>query len=119
MSMSRHKIAGDPMSRPIVALALALFALAPGGTWGAFQGVALGINNRGDVVGHGDFVDGSGGGTFVRSRGTFRFLSPYFVVSDINERGTAVGRYSEAGWAAEGALIPKAGTQVPVALSGR
>ena len=53
---------------------------------------------------------------FVWSRGTFRFLTPYFVVSDINERGTAVGRYSEAGWAAEGALVPKAGTQVRASL---
>ena len=90
-----------------------------GGTWGTFRGVARGINNRGDVVGNGDFVDGSGGGAFVWSRGTFRFLSPYFVMSDINERGTAVGRYSEAGWAAEGAVVPKGGSQVPVALPGR
>ena len=90
------------------------------GAWGVFQGIARGINNRGDVVGSGSFVDGSGDGTFVWSRGTFRFLdAPYFVVSDINDRGTAVGRYSLTGDVAEGALVPKAGTLVRVSLPGR
>jgi probable HAF family extracellular repeat protein len=86
-----------------------------GGGWGVFQGVARGINDRGEVVGSGDFIDRSGGGVFVWSRGTFRYLNPYFVVSDINERGTAVGRYSEDGWTAQGALVPKAGTRRPAA----
>ena len=81
------------------------------GAWGVFQGEARGINNRGEIVGSGSFVDGGGGGTFVWSRGTFRYLSPYFVVSDINERGTAVGRYSEDGAVADGLLVPKAGTR--------
>jgi hypothetical protein len=79
------------------------------------QGITEGINNRGEVVGSEHFVDGSGEGTFAWSRGTFRFLHPSIVVSDINDRGTAVGRYSETGDVAEGALVPKAGTQVRVA----
>lgn len=86
------------------------------GSWGVFQGVARGINNRGDVVGLGSFLDGSGDGTFVWSRGRFRFHSPYFLALDINEPGTAVGRYSEDGWTAQGALLPKAGTRAPAAV---
>jgi probable HAF family extracellular repeat protein len=90
-----------------------------GGRWGTFQGVARGINDRGDVVGSGGFVDGSGDGTFVWSRGRFRFVDPHIVMSDINERGTAVGRISETGDVAEGVLLPKAGTQVPAAVRVR
>jgi probable HAF family extracellular repeat protein len=84
-----------------------------GGAWGVFEGQARGINNRGDVVGGGRFLDGSGDGPFVRSHGAFRFFNPYFLMMDINEQGTAVGRYSEDGWTAEGALIPKAGARIP------
>ncbi len=50
------------------------------------------------------------------SRGTFRFLSPYFLVSDINERGTVVGRDTEHGWAAEGVVVPKAGPRGAIRL---
>jgi hypothetical protein len=69
------------------------------------------------MVGGVNFVDGSGDGAFVRSRGSFRFHDPHLLLLDINEPGTAVGRYSEYGWAAEGALLPKAATRVPVAMT--
>ena len=75
-----------PLSRPAVAFALALFALAPA----AIPSAAAQTKPE---------TDGSGGGPFVWSRGAFRFLSACFVVSDINERGTAVGRDTEHGWA--------------------
>jgi hypothetical protein len=87
-----------------------------GGTWGIFKGVARGINNRGDVVGNGRVVETLAGGMFVWSRGAFRFLDPSFRVSDINEHGTAVGGVATPGFIEEGALVPKAGTQVPVTV---
>jgi probable HAF family extracellular repeat protein len=85
------------------------------GAWGIFYGQAQGINNRGDVVGGGNFVDGSGDGAFVRSRGAFRFFDPHLLLLDINEQGTAVGRYLDSSGGAEGALLPKAATRSPVA----
>ena len=87
-----------------------------GGRWGVFRGRAWGINDRGDVVGSGYFVDGSGSGPFVWSRGRFRFLNPYFVLSDINERRTVVGRDTELGTTAQGVVVPRAGWRGAVPL---
>jgi probable HAF family extracellular repeat protein len=89
-----------------------------GGTWGTFKGVARGINHRGDVIGNGGFADGSANGTFVWSRGRFRFLDANLVLLDINERGTAVGHSWENGWP-EGVLVPKADTRVHPAAGSR
>jgi probable HAF family extracellular repeat protein len=59
------------------------------------DGVATGINNRGDVVGN-YFVDGAGVRAFLFSNGTFRDLGALGAdidteVHDINNAGVAVG----------------------------
>jgi probable HAF family extracellular repeat protein len=70
------------------------------GAWGAFNGIAFGNNNRGQVIGTG----------FVWWRGAFASLNPTFFASDVNERGTAVGFYSNNDGGMEGALMPKVPT---------
>jgi probable HAF family extracellular repeat protein len=95
---ARGEIAGHvnlPAPEPVVWERNTVTPLA--GSWGAFHGIAVGNNNRGQVIGSG----------FVWWRGAFASLNPTFFASDVNERGTAVGFYSNNDGGMEGALMPK------------
>jgi probable HAF family extracellular repeat protein len=66
------------------------------GTWGAFHGIAWGVNDRGAVVGSGHdgaHLPGAPGGAFVWAQGRFRFLPDGANAQDINDHGIAVGRF--------------------------